>query len=111
MDDLLRLVQIVYDAVTSKEWAIVVAAGVVALVGLARRYGGRFLPWLRSDRGGTALALMGTVAGTVLAGLLAGQQLSFTLLLHGLTAGFTAIGIYQGGKRLINPADKAAPPE
>lgn len=86
------LAPLVLQAVQSGNWSLLAALALVALVWLARKYGGKYLPVLTTSRGGAALALLGGIGGAVATALAAGAPVSAALLVKGVTVGLTAAG-------------------
>lgn len=95
------LAPLVLQAIQSGNWSLLASLALIALVWLARRYGGRFLPVLTTARGGAALALAGGIGGAVATALAAGAPVSVALLLKGLSVGLTAAGGWTVVRKLI----------
>ncbi|WP_253816164.1 hypothetical protein [Myxococcus xanthus] len=93
--------RLVFDAVTTRNWALVASLAVVALVYVLRRFGGEWLPVLRTARAGAALAVGVSVAGAVANALLAGELFSWGLLLKALGIGLGAAGGFSVLKALL----------
>lgn len=93
-------------AITARRWGVLAALLVIALVWLARRYAPQKWPWLRTDRGGAVLALVGSVLVTVCADLASGHAFSVAWLLDAIMLGMTAAGGYAVVRKIIAPSDK-----
>lgn len=100
----------VLDAVQHKHWqalAALLLVGAVALVKLAApKVHGKFGAFLNSDRGGTLLVLVGGIVGAVASALIAGQKLTLSLIVGGVTTGVLASGGWNVVKKLLFPNDK-----
>ncbi|TQF09182.1 hypothetical protein FJV41_45945 [Myxococcus llanfairpwllgwyngyllgogerychwyrndrobwllllantysiliogogogochensis] len=93
--------QLLLDAVTSRNYALLAALVVVLLVYLLRKFGGAFIPFLRTDRGGAVLVLGVSLAGAVANALAAGAPFSLALLVTALKVALTAAGGFTVIKRLV----------
>lgn len=93
--------QLVLSAVTSGNWALLASLVLVGVVFFARKFGGKYVPFLLTARGGALLALLGGVAGAIATSLLAGGPVTSTLVLQGLTVGFAAAGGWTVLKKLL----------
>lgn len=107
--DFVSAAKSIVDAAHAGNWKLVVAACLVAIVYAARRWGGAYWSFLKTDRGGAALALLGGVFGVVATGLGAGKELSMALILDGLAMGFTAAGGWAAAKKIFSPAPAVEP--
>jgi hypothetical protein len=90
-----------YSAIQGRQWALVGVLAVVALVYAARTWGGTLLPWLRSDRGGAALALLAGIFGALATALLSGTALTPLVVLDGVVLGIGAAGGYSVVRKLL----------
>lgn len=99
---LLDLLKPVYEAFSGGHYAYAAALGVVVLVALVKRYLAPKFPWLNSDAGGSAMALLAAF-GTALASALAapGATVSLAVLESALLVGVGAAGGYAVIKNLI----------
>lgn len=97
------LAKIALSAVRSSDWRLLAIGALIAVVFAVRAVGARWVPWLKTDRGGALLALSGGVAGAVLHSLMAGAGLGWQLLLDGAVNGVTAAGGYTMVKKLLLP--------
>lgn len=103
-------VDTVSKAVSAGRWGLVAALAVVGLVWTARKWGGRYWPALRTDRGGAGLALALSFA-TVAAGYIAaGRAWTPQLVFDGIIVAVTAAGGFGLVKKLIAPSDAGATP-
>lgn len=109
MEELTQLAARILDAVRMGQWQLVAALVLVLAVYAARTWGGAKWPWLKSDRGGVALAILGGLFGAVANSLAASKGIGLALLLDGLEVGVLAAGGWAVVKKALFPAD-AAPP-
>lgn len=99
---MLDLLRPVYEALTSGQYALTTALGLIAAVALAKRYLGTTVPWLHSDAGGSLLVLVGSGAAAAATGLVApGTHVTLALIKNALMAGVLAAGGYAMIKNLI----------
>lgn len=99
------LVTALVNALTQRHWLLVGAVLVSGLVWALRTWGGSLVPWVRTDRGGATLALVGGFVGVWVTALAAGQGASWYLVAHGLEAAVAAAGGYSVLKKLVFPSD------
>lgn len=106
-------VKLLVDAASSRNWPLLAALVVVALVWAVRRFGAARLPWLGTDRGGAVLVLATSLAGAVATALAGGAGLSLPLLVEALAVAVSAAGGFNLVKKLAAPAPApvAATPE
>lgn len=97
----------IFDAVTSKNYALVAALAVVALVYLARKYAGPKVPFLQTDKGGVLLSLATSFAGALATALFAGGPISLALVSQALIVAFTASGGWSMIRKLFFTDDAA----
>ncbi|QSQ17171.1 hypothetical protein [Myxococcus landrumensis] len=100
-EQLEEFARLVLDAVTSRNYALLAALVVVLLVYLLRKFGGAFVPFLRTDRGGALLVLGVSLAGAVANALAAGAPFSLALVLTAAKVALTAAGGFTLVKRLL----------
>ncbi|MFY2558786.1 hypothetical protein ACN469_14255 [Corallococcus terminator] len=102
--------QLLFDAVTSQNYALVASLVVVLLVFLLRKFGGTFIPFFNTDRGGAVLVLGVSLAGAVANALAAGAPFSLSLMLTAVKVALTAAGGFTLVKRLLfgTPAIESA---
>ncbi|RJS14607.1 hypothetical protein DRW03_34580 [Corallococcus sp. H22C18031201] len=93
--------RMLFDAVTGRNYALAAALVVVVLVYLLRKFGGMFVPWFSTDRGGAVLVLGVSLAGAVANALAAGAPFSLGLMLTALKVALTAAGGFTLVKRLV----------
>ncbi len=99
---LLDLLRPVYDAFAAHQYGLMGALLVIALVALAKRWGGASFPWLHSDMGGSAMALVVSAATALAAGLgTPGAHVTLELLKTAVFVGLTAAGGYAAIKNLL----------
>ena len=97
------------EAVASKNWALVAALGVVAVVHFVRRFGAGRLPWVATDRGGAALVLVTSVAGAIATALVGGAPFGLALVLQALSVAVSAAGGFSLVKKLAAAPKAPAP--
>lgn len=83
------------------DWKAIAAIALIGVVFVARRFGGKFVPFLQTDRGGALLALGVGIAGALANAILAGKPVDLTLLLRGLEVGIEGAGGYVVVRRLL----------
>ncbi|SDX82697.1 hypothetical protein SAMN05444383_113109 [Myxococcus xanthus] len=93
--------RLLLDAVTSRNYALLAALVVVVLVDLLRKFGGGFIPFFNTDRGGAVLVLGVSLAGAVANALAAGAPFTLALLLTALQVALTAAGGFTIIKRIL----------
>lgn len=95
------------------DYRMLVAGVLIGVAWLLRRYGAGLAPWLATDRGGAALALVLGVLGALGTALAAGAPVGLGLVVNGVSLGLTAAGGWVVVRRLLWPKDAAgtAPPE
>ncbi len=99
---LLDLLKPVYNAFAGGHYAYAAALAVIVMVALVKRYLGGSIPWLHTDLGGSAMALIASSATAVSAGLAApGAVVSFGLMKTALLVGIGAAGGFAMIKNLI----------
>ena len=89
------------EAVQAGHWWVLAAAIVSGLVWVVRRWGCSLWPWLGTDRGGAVLVLVTAVLGSLAGLILAGDAAGLDLLMTGLQTGFTAAGGYTIIRRIV----------
>jgi hypothetical protein len=94
-----------FSATTSGQWKLLITLVLVGVVWGFRAIGGKFWPWLKTDRGGAMLALLTGVTGVLAAMALAGGAFSAQVVLNGIMAGITAAGGWTVIKKLFWPSD------
>ena len=102
------VLKLVDHAIATRNPVVLAPLVVMGLVWLARRFGGKRFPQLKTDRGGAVLSLVMSLAVSVGGALLMGQALSVGLVVSAAVSIITAGG-YALGKKLIAPSD--APPK
>ena len=98
----------VYDAVRGGRWAMAAGLLLIGVVYAARRWLGALVPWLRSDRGGVALAVGTSILATIGSAFAAGTTPDIHALLAGLEAAATAMAAYVAAKKLAPPKAPAS---
>jgi hypothetical protein len=106
--------KLLYMAVTSKEWGVVVGLALVALVYPLRRWGGMVVPWFKTPFGGLVLAFLVSLSGTLGIALAAGVKPTVGFLATALSSAAAAAGVWEWLKahvpKVQDAADKAAAP-
>jgi hypothetical protein len=100
--------RVVFNAVMTKNWALVAALAVVGLVFVARKYLAPKVPFLATGRGGALLVMVTSLAGAIANAVLAGAPFNVGLLLKAAGVAFTAAGGFAMAKKLIFGDDAAA---
>lgn len=102
MDPLQNLdlfLQALLGAFTSGHWSLLAVLAIVGAVAAARAGLGRYVPFFKTDLGGTLLAFVGGFVGSVAVAFAAGTPLLATLV-PALLATFAAQGGWTTVKRL-----------
>lgn len=102
MDSVEAFFSLIVSAAQSHSWMYLVAAVLMAATWGARKYLAPKVPWLASDAGGVALALLLAFFGAVVT---AGPSaaLSWALLATSAKVAVTAMGGYAGLRKLVVP--------
>jgi hypothetical protein len=98
--DLFSLAKQLFEAVMSGNWALVVAAALVAVVFALRKLP---VPFFQSDAGGVVLAFVGALSGGMANAFAAGANFTWALFLKTAQVAFVAMGGYVGLKKLLWP--------
>lgn len=98
---------LVLSALSGGQYALLGAAALLLLVLVARKVGGRYVPFLATPRGGAVLGLLLAGLTTLTARLSAGAVLSTGLVLEAVMVALTASGLWSTGKALVEK--KSAP--
>lgn len=88
--DPLKLVSEFVKAAQAKNWLLLVPLALVALIALARRFLGKYVPFLQTDRGGALLSLLAAVAAALYAAATSSGSASLPQIL--VAAGATLLG-------------------
>jgi len=92
-------------AFQARNWALLTALALLAIVFAARKFGGKLWPFLVTDRGGALLSLVGGLALSIAAAASAPGQTGFgAVLLSGLLMAVTASGTYALLRKLLFPS-------
>jgi len=94
-----------FEAMQKGNWLAAMAAMLILFVWAARKWAGKVVPWLQTDRGGVALVLVSSFVATLAAGMAAGKTPGLDELRVAFTLAVAAIGGYQGIRRLIWPKE------
>lgn len=97
----------IVSAVGSKNYGLLIALAVIAIVYAARKFGSKYIPFLGTDRGGVLLSLVSGLGLSVYtAAVAAGEHTVGEVLVNALLASITASGTYALLKKLIWPTGK-----
>lgn len=105
-DSFEAVAKLLWDAVTSGNYWAIAAALMCAAVFVARRALVKRIPWLGSDRGGVALALVGGTAFGVAVGLVGGAPMGVAAVMSAFKVALAAAGGFTALRKLVWP-DKA----
>jgi hypothetical protein len=97
---------VLLSALSGGQYALLGAAALLLLVLVARKVGGKYVPFLATPRGGAVLGLLLAGLTTLVARLSAGAPLSLGLVLEALMAALAVSGLWSTGKALV---EKSAP--
>lgn len=105
--DVVGIVKKAQEAGHDKNWSIlfIIASVVVGLTWLLRKFGGLFIPFLKTDRGGAVTVLVLGVAGGLVNALAAGATVSLDTIVAGAGVGFMSAGGFTVLKKLLFPSD------
>lgn len=95
-----------YDAVKSGQWWLLASLIVVAITFVARKWGAKVIPWLKTDRGGTVLAFAVAFLGGLAHAVAAEGSPSWEMLQTSLKVALGAVGGYTGLRKTLFPSDK-----
>jgi hypothetical protein len=94
---------VLLSALSGGQYALLGAAALLLIVLLARKVGGKYVPFLATPRGGAVLSLLAAGLTTLVARLSTGAPLSLSIVLEAVTFGLTASGLWSVGKNLATP--------
>jgi len=94
---------ILLSALSGGQYALLGAAALLVVVLVARKVGGRYVPFLATPRGGAALALLVAGLTSLVARLSTGAPFSLGLVLEAVTVALSASGLWSVGKNLATP--------
>jgi len=100
----------IIDAGRTKNWKLLIAGLVILLTWGVRLFGGKFIPFLKTDRGGVATALVIATVGALFNAWKAGVGISVQLFIDAASMGVFSIGGFTAAKKVFFPADKPAAP-
>lgn len=103
-DDPGVIITALLGAIQGRNWTVVVGLALTGITLLARRFGGTYVPWLKTDRGGATLGISVSVLGAV-GTVLAAGQLSASTILDAVALATTNAGTYALIKKLLKPSD------
>lgn len=99
--DVLGVLAAFVNAIKSGQWPLAAVLGFVAAIWALKRVGTKFIPWLGTSEGGTALAMLTTIGSVLGAAALGGVPITWSLVGKAAATGFSAIGGYVGARRLL----------
>lgn len=99
--DPMALLSAIIGAVQAGQWPVAAVLLLVVAIWALRTFGAKAVPWLGTSEGGTVLAFLTALAGTLGAAALAGGPVTWALVGSALAGGFTAIGAWTGARRLL----------
>lgn len=102
---------VLLSALSGGQYALLGAAALLLLVLVARKVGGKYVPFLATPRGGAVLALALAGLTSLVARLSAGATLSLGLVLEAVAVALSASGLWSTGKALVEkkPVTAMAP--
>ncbi len=95
----------VLNAAKGGQWRLLAGLLLSLLVWGARSYGAKWVPWLKTDRGGAALVLGAALLGGLATVLSGDSSLSLATLANALSMAFSAAGGWVIVKKLLAPSD------
>lgn len=102
---------IILNALSGGQYALLGAAALLLLVLVARKVGGKYVPFLATPRGGAVLSLALAGLTTLVARLASGAALSTAVLLEAVTVALGASGMWSTGKALVEKPKPTMAPE
>lgn len=100
---------ILLSALSGGQYALLGAAALLLVVLVARKVGGKYVPFLATPRGGAVLALLVAGLTSLVARLAAGSALSAGLVLEAVMVALSASGLWSTSKALVEKKAQAAP--
>lgn len=100
----------IIEAAHTKNWKLLIAGLVILLTWGLRLFGGKFIPFLKTDRGGVILALSIATVGALFNALKAGVGVTPQLFIDAIAMGVFSIGGFTAAKKVLFPADKTPEP-
>jgi len=95
----------IVDAGRTKNWRLLVAGLVILLTWGLRLFGGKFIPFLKTDRGGIILALVIASVGVLFNAWKAGVGLNVDVFVDAIAMGVFSIGGFTTLKKAFFPSD------
>lgn len=92
---------VLLSALSGGQYALLGAAALLLLVLVARKVGGKYVPFLATPRGGAVLALALAGLTSLVARLSAGVPFSLGLVLEAVAVALSASGLWSTGKALV----------
>src|SRR5512140_410553 len=92
LPDITTVLAAFVHAIQAGQWPVAAVLVLVSITWALRAFGSKWIPWLGTSEGGTALAFLTALAATLGAAALAGTQVTWALAGAAAAAGFTAIG-------------------
>lgn len=100
---------VLLSALSGGQYALLGAAALLLLVLVARKVGGKYVPFLATPRGGAVLGLLLAGLTSLVARLSAGAVFSTGLVLEAVMVALTASGLWSTGKALVEKKPVLAP--
>lgn len=101
---------VVLSALSGGQYALLGAAALLLAVLVARKVGGKYLPFLATPRGGAVLSLLLAGLTTLVARLSTGSAFSAGLVLEAISVALTTSGLWSVGKNLATAAPTVCTP-
>lgn len=107
-EDPTQLAALLLEAIQSKNWALLAAVAVAALVAgvrhFARKAPGPLWTWTTTKWGGPLLAVLGSVAAAAVTALTAGQGVTLGLVVNAVVVGLLGTGVHSVQKNIRQAA-------
>lgn len=100
---------ILLSALSGGQYALLGAAALLLVVLVARKVGGKYVPFLATPRGGAVLALLLAGLTSLVARLASGAAFSVGLVLEAVTVALSASGLWSTGKALVEKKAQPTP--
>lgn len=100
---------ILLSAFSGGQYALLGAAALLLLVLVARKAGGKYVPFLATPRGGAVLSLLLAGLTSLVARLASGAAFSVGLVLEAVTVALSASGLWSTGKALVEKKPQPEP--
>jgi hypothetical protein len=97
-----------YGAAKAGKWLVFVGFVIIGLVYFVRRWGSKLIPWIATDRGGVATALVCGFLASLASTAISSGSISGSTLIVAAEQAVAAIGGFVILKKLIFPSDAKA---